>query len=517
MTRFRLAATAAVLAALAGCATVDPFSLPPMADHLARADTLGDCARALQDEQRAVREAGVADVQDTSVPGFPHLRVDRLGAASVPAPGDEAGWHAWRDRLAALAEQARAFERRHAGLAGSADPQGSHCQRLLEAADNAPAGRDALRRAAQVPDDYSTAARALGLYPLTRLAFAAGIRGWHAQTRSIFALPLDALPVEGRLQRLVPAPDAAASLAGVAGTPPAHAAADDLPGLRRLLLRHAPVLEVDHTGEHDRVGPLAWRGEVVAVDTAAAPVAYVRLSHALLGGAWRRQLVYTFWFPRRPKAHALDLLGGELDALVWRVTLDDDGQALVYDSIHACGCYHLFFATERVRPRAGRPPGQGALDEGLFMPQPPLPAAGPGAAPETVVLRIQGRTHYLQRVARAPASLLAGRPATDRQAEAVARAPLAYHFVDEDSLRSLARPGAPGQADRHRSIYDGRGLIPGSERLERFLFWPMGIASAGQMRQWGRHATAFVGRRHFDDPGLLDRYFELRGADPAPH
>jgi hypothetical protein len=30
------------------------------------------------------------------------------------------------------------------------------------------------------------------------------------------------------------------------------------------------------------------------------------------------------------------------------------------------------------------------------------------------------------------------------------------------------------------------------------------------MRQWGRHATAFVGRRHFDDADLLDRYFELR-------
>jgi hypothetical protein len=28
------------------------------------------------------------------------------------------------------------------------------------------------------------------------------------------------------------------------------------------------------------------------------------------------------------------------------------------------------------------------------------------------------------------------------------------------------------------------------------------------MRQWGRHATAFVGRRHFDDADLLDRHFE---------
>ncbi len=69
----------------------------------------------------------------------------------------------------------------------------------------------------------------------------------------------------------------------------------------------------------------------------------------------------------------------------------------------------------------------------------------------------------------------------------------------------------------NRSVYDPQGLIPGSQRLERLLFWPMGIASAGQMRQWGRQATAFVGRRHFDDPLLLDRYFDrvVPGSGPA--
>jgi len=27
------------------------------------------------------------------------------------------------------------------------------------------------------------------------------------------------------------------------------------------------------------------------------------------------------------------------------------------------------------------------------------------------------------------------------------------------------------------------------------------------MRIWGRHATAFVGMRHFDDADLFERYF----------
>jgi hypothetical protein len=49
--------------------------------------------------------------------------------------------------------------------------------------------------------------------------------------------------------------------------------------------------------------------------------------------------------------------------------------------------------------------------------------------------------------------------------------------------------------------------MPGTERGERYFFWPTGVESAGQMRQWGHHATAFVGRRHFDDPRLLDSYF----------
>jgi hypothetical protein len=28
------------------------------------------------------------------------------------------------------------------------------------------------------------------------------------------------------------------------------------------------------------------------------------------------------------------------------------------------------------------------------------------------------------------------------------------------------------------------------------------------MRQWGTHATAFVGRRHFDAPDLIEKAFE---------
>lgn len=50
-------------------------------------------------------------------------------------------------------------------------------------------------------------------------------------------------------------------------------------------------------------------------------------------------------------------------------------------------------------------------------------------------------------------------------------------------------------------------LVPQSYRKERWILWPTGVLSPGAMRQWGRHAVAFVGERHFDDPYLVERIF----------
>jgi hypothetical protein len=58
------------------------------------------------------------------------------------------------------------------------------------------------------------------------------------------------------------------------------------------------------------------------------------------------------------------------------------------------------------------------------------------------------------------------------------------------------------------------GIAPGSERLERFILWHTGVLSPGAMRQWGRHAVAFVGKRHFDDPFFMDKmFYELDSLD----
>lgn len=247
----------------------------------------------------------------------------------------------------------------------------------------------------------------------------------------------------------------------------------------RILALHAPVLEVDEALPEDRIGSLRMdpdRGAVVDTSTA---VVYGRVTFTRVNERILPQAVYSVWFPGRPKSSLFDLVGGNFDAIVWRATLDEDGVPLVYDTMHACGCYHWFFPTRRAVLRA-RP---GGLDEWALVPQ-SAPELAPGQRP---LLRIASRSHYLERV-------LPDAAQGDRR----------YALAREADLRSLPAPGGV-----RRSLFGPDGIVPGSQRGERFVFWPMGIAEPGAMRQWGRHATAFIGRRHFDDADLLTRYFDF--------
>jgi hypothetical protein len=472
MTRLLLLA---LLAALAGCAVVDPYAQGPIAASLERDDTVGYCARLFADVDRRVDTLGVRDAGKPRVPGFPYLRVDRFGEALAKRADADARRKTWWTRLAQLDDDARRAELSNATL----DIEDlARCRVILAAAHEKEF--ETLRASATVPDDYSVAMRVIGLYPLASLPFAIGIQNWQKDTKAVFAAPLDSLPVRGKLVRFAPLAPEAAEVKLPAG-------ADTL-GVPRLspfdrmalLIRHAPVLEIDVAGEFDRPGTMVLDREDRAVVDPSQPLSYTRVAYTTFGSEVHLQLVYTYWFTERPATSAFDVLAGRIDGLIWRVTLDRDGTPLVYDSIHACGCYHLFFPTARAVPR----PAPDTLDETMFSPQ---VATVPGAG-ETIVLRVQSGSHYLQRVGVGPR-----------------RGDIGYRFEEEHRLLVLAR-----KAGGTRSTYGPDGFIAETERAERWFFWPMGIESPGQMRQWGRHATAFIGRRHFDDPRLFDDYFELR-------
>jgi hypothetical protein len=488
----RLAILIALL--LAGCAALEQ----PLQGHLeSEVAPVRDCAAWFRGLDERVDASGVRDAQDTRVPGFPYLRVNRLLAAlRVDASRGESAMQALAERLLALDAEARQYEilnlpepqlrslvgTAEAGSAAAALSRTRECAWLLQEIDLAkPDVRRVLLERASVPDDYGLSGRLLGLYALASLPFSEGVRRYREETMAAFARSPE--PATGAV-RYAPAQGPALSRAEVAAliadaAPNPLGIPEPTPSqLADLLALYAPSFEIVVKADYDRIGALAWPqeggiGEPPGVD-ATQPVAYGHAAWTRYGGRTLLQLVYTIWFPERPALSGFDLLAGRLDGLTWRVTLAPDGEPLVYDSIHPCGCYHLFFPTAR----AVALPAPEANPEWLFSPQ-ALPRVGDGERP---LVRIASATHYVERVA-----LVKGIDSVSR-----------YSIRPYGELRSLPRPGGG-----RRSAFGPDGLVHGTERAERFLFWPMGIASAGAMRQWGRQATAFIGRRHFDDAELF--------------
>ncbi len=482
---------------LTGCATVGtrPAATP---DH-----TLTNCRALFEEIDDTIDRAGVRDHGSLRVRGFPYLRTTRLLASFHNDTAEPARWSAWIGHMTNLDAQARVLELRNLTGAVAGHPKdGLHdelneCRNRLAAADLIqPRQRARLRDAIRVPDDYVTWWQVVGLYPLTAAVVAARILVWHDDTHRIFAMPLAALPVKGRLERWtaaratsVASPDKplttwqTSKILRRSRDPlgfPLPTNAD----LGRLFDTFAPVWEVDVSDENDRIGMLRWEnGPVVDV---AKPTLYRKVSHTRFGDQVLLQLNYIVWFPARP---GNDIYAGQLDGINWRVTLGPDGEPLLYDAIHNCGCYHNFFPSHRLRLRRDLPT---FYFEPPLLPQ-PAPAGSRGAGRQPLVLRIAHRTHFIQRLYHDQTP--AAPPSAAQPTQPIA-------WEEYDVLRSLPGNGA------YHSLFSAHGLIAGTERTERFLLWPMGIRSPGAMRQWGRHATAFVGRRHFDDPSLIESLFE---------
>ena len=490
---------AVVALLLAACAREPPPShadagadVQAHARASAQAAALDACRETYRTLDARVEAAGVADGRAARIAGFPYLRIDRLLAADGVRPGvSDPSFDVWIAHLRDRDLEARGIE--IANLDGEADAEQvdrlERCARALIDAELAtPEARGQLLEAAAPPEDYDYGLRVLGLYPFTSLAFYAGVQDLHESMRASFATPLDALPRNGRLVRYRPPPAAASLPSGAVAAILAAAEIDalgiprlDAERARRLLEAFAPVYEIDVAGADDRIGAPYWLADGSSEVDVGTPVVYTRIAFTRFEGRLLTQLVYSVWFPARPPEGGFDLLSGHLDGITLRVTLDSDGRPLLYDSIHNCGCYHLFVPAARLVPR----PPSDRYEEPLLVPQRLPEAHG------RVVVRIAERSHYIER-------LYVDEGAVDGGGRDVE----VYAFRDDDTLRSLPLPGGG-----RRSLFAPDGVVAGSERAERWFYWPMGIPEPGAMRQWGWHPTAFIGRRHFDDPDLVERYF----------
>jgi hypothetical protein len=514
---------------------------PPLRQSLRGepAAALDGCHELAQALRAAVAKAGVGDVQAVAIDGFDWLRADRFTAALGGQAASVEQTAAWLVRLRALDTQARRIEIANlpdawvtdawvtdawvtdawvtdalmtdAALTGSnttatgtadrvpaseASAARHALQTRIDACGRAsiatiarePALLERLRRSAQVPDDYVDWQRAVGVYPLSALAFEAGVRREEAAMAAAHARHADSVARDASLMLISqPSNDAIAD----ANIRLAQVSRDALgvpqPDERQaaaLLARHAPVIALAGRSDDDRIGSLRLDAQGRSVVDIGQPAVYGRIAFMPWQGEIRVQLVYTAWFARRPPEHSADLLAGHLDGIVLRLTLNADERIDMIDSIHPCGCWHQFIPVGDWQVQTAPAP----REEWAFVAR-RLTSVPPG---HRVRIRLSAGAHMLEGIDSVASLASNGADST----------PEHYTLLSDDLLRSLALPSGG-----RRSLYDPRGFIPGTERAEAWLFWPMGISEAGSMRQWGHHATAFVGRRHFDDADLLERRF----------
>ncbi|PSW20560.1 hypothetical protein C9I98_06825 [Photobacterium sanctipauli] len=245
--------------------------------------------------------------------------------------------------------------------------------------------------------------------------------------------------------------------------------------INQLLHHYAPVIEIESASLDDKPGRVEYSPHLQPEVNTNAPTIYLDHSYTEFHGKVYLQLNYSLWFANRTPESSFDPYAGAFDGVVLRLTLDHQGQPLVLDSIHHCGCYHMVFA---LQPQLVFR----AQDDGIEKPL-TFTKAMPVVASMLNVTLSHGE-HMIKQV-----EWRSKQPSHARQL-------LPLHY---DALRSI-----PTQKHYNKSLFDQRGFLLASERLERIYLWPFGVPSPGTMRQVGHHATAFIGERHFDDATVLE-------------
>lgn len=494
---FILSVAIGLSALFAGCAG---FSPKPAIDLANRPET---CTRFLMKLAKAVEEIGVSDAGTVQVPGFPYLRTSRfLGAMAETVNSDEqfADWLEQMKLQAALSLEKElhnlptsAVEKLAAESAIPANRPAllkeiSVCCGVLSGHDETlPEFRKAVLSAAHPPAEYSSTMRILGLYPLASLPVAYLTHKVRKKFTDWFETPLETLPVLGSLTAYQPE-KSGASGQEVSRNVFQLTAENSLrmrlfdPGqVRKLAEAWAPTLIQDVSGPRDIPGKVEWKEGKVHIHT-GAPSVYYYLSYAVLKQKPIVQINYVAWFSAREGPFAPWIERGPLDGITLRVSLDREGNPFMLDIMNSCGCYHLFIPRkERILERKDK-----ALAIDAFVPQ-WLPE---DLSVSSLQVRVNSGWHQVQRV------LASNSPVSST---------VAYRLIPYDELETL-----PHSDGRHESVFDARGIMKGSDRIEPFLLFSMGVPSVGSMRQRGHHAISLVGRDHFDAPELFENNFVFK-------
>ena len=444
-----------------GCSTLKPYPDSSMTGKD------GICQRWLESIEDTFEQYDLNDPETVRFIDFPHLRANRFLASMGERTASNDAFSEWLEEMRKLDSVSKTLEfanlpapaRRQLlskiPVGGFFEQALEHCGKCLnEDILNKPEHKDNLLEQAHVPDAYQSWKRVVGLYLLTRYAADVGIERLHRELNTSFKIPLAKLPGQGKLIRYSPPHSNPLPLEHIAAM--LKVAYDNPLGiphltssqLQQLLAQFAPVWEIDARNDTDKIGTVTLDSNKQPRVDIKQPTVYV--AHAYT--RWRSrvvlQLIYQIWLPAREKTGILDLYGGPLDSVIWRVTLSPEGSPIAFDSIHGCGCYYYL-------PQS-KIPGDSAERRRRTRVKSKTIATFPSG--HQILLRLQTRTHYLQQ--------------TSLSDNTVKVATRTYIFHELEQLRALQMPNGT-----KRSLYGEDGIIDASERAERFLLWPYGVAS----------------------------------------
>jgi hypothetical protein len=461
-----------------------------------------ECQSFLSALDERVNRSGVRDAASYPIPGFPYFRANRFLLFlkdKIKIQEGREQWSRWMQKLDLEAREKEIsnlpddvvssfpFKQGTAPTRAQLYERVKSCSgRLFQHDQTRPDLYEALNAVVEVPDEYSFAMRAIGLYPLVAIPVAALTDTSRKRIRAWYETNLENLPVDGRLRSFTPAKTSFLSheeiqriIDSSKENPLGVPVPDENPG-KKIVEHFAPVLVQDVAAPYDGVGRLVWRGDCPDVDQ-EKPTVYYYLSNAFLKGKPILQVNYVIWYSERAGQRPPSIERGRLDGLTFRVSLDDQGKPFMVDVVNDCGCYHFFAPEkERVDRIISKP-----LRFDPFVPQ-WLPDILQG---ERLGVRLNSGWHQVQRLI-----------ATKDFPESIP-----YELVPYDVLEAL-----PREEGRTKSIFNSKGIAKCSKRIERFILFSMGIPKIGSMRQRGHHAIELIGQSQFDDPTLFDESFVFK-------
>ncbi|MEE8540791.1 MAG: hypothetical protein V3S66_03930 [Desulfobacterales bacterium] len=450
--------------------------------------------------EKTVDAAGVRNAADYPIPEFPYLRANRFLVAMGAHIEGPQKHNLWVRQMQELDLSARKKEIRNFPDSAIArltlrfglkphrealmEKVYSASQTLFRHDQNNSTFFSTLSKTVHYPDDYSNLLRAIGLYPVSSLAVALLTHKVRSEFKIWYNTDLNKLNVRGEIHAFAPPKNTSFSIEHLPQLLKRTQNQLGFPALspdqkRKVAAALAPFIYQDVAGVYDRPGKVFWEQKQVKIDP-SNPTVYYYFTHAFFNEKPVLQINYVFWYSNRRGADAPWIEWGNVDGLTIRITLDAKGEPLMVDGMNNCGCYHFFFPPKGTLPKKA----SSRWEPGPFAPQ-RLPENFPA---NRLVLRINSGWHQVQR-------------ATTTRPKAPGGAHM-YRLVPYDILETL-----PRAEKKTESVFNAKGILKGSDRIEPLLLFSTGIRDVGAMRQRGHHPIKLVGKAHFDDPYLFDKSF----------